>query len=202
MKTTPANIRILNIRGQKVVLDSDLAAVYGVTTKRLNEQLRRNRKRFPVDFAFQLTADEFESLRPPVATTKEGSLEDVDKIRSPTATTSKRRTTMWSQIATTSGTRRRKTHKPWVFTEHGALQAANILQSDRAIAMSVYVIRAFVEQRENLAANAVILRRLAEIDRALLAHDGALREIYQQLLPLLKPPPEPPRRPIGFSAGA
>jgi hypothetical protein len=168
MRNKPRNIRILTIRGQKVVLDSDLASVYGVTTKRLNEQLRRNRQRFPDDFAFQLTAGEFESLR--------------------------------SQIATSSRKHRGKAYRPWAFTEHGALQAANILRSDRAIAMSVYVIRAFIEQREKLAANAAILKRLAEIDRTLLEHDTALREIYQKLLPLLAPPPETPRKQIGFHA--
>jgi hypothetical protein len=89
-----------------------------------------------------------------------------------------------------------------VFTEHGALQAANILRSDRAIAMSVYVIRAFIEQREMLAANAAILKRLAEIDKTLLEHDTALREIYQKLVPLLSPPPEPQRKRIGFNAAS
>ena len=80
------------------------------------------------------------------------------------------------------------------------MQAANILRSDRAIAMSVYVIRAFIEQRERLAANAAILKRLAEIDKTLLEHDTVLRDIYQKLLPLLAPPPDAPRRQIGFSA--
>jgi hypothetical protein len=89
-----------------------------------------------------------------------------------------------------------------VFTEHGALQAANVLRSDRAIAMSVYVIRAFIEQREKLAANAAILKRLAEIDKTLLEHDTVLREIYQKLLPLLAPPPETPRKQIGFHAAS
>jgi ORF6N domain len=182
MRNKGPTIRILTIRGRKVVLDSDLAAVYGVTTKRLNEQFRRNRKRFPEDFAFQLTADEFESLRSQIAT---GSS-----------------SLMWSQIATTSQERRRKTHRPWVFTEHGALQAANVLRSDRAIAMSIYVIRAFIEQREKLAANVAILKRLAEIDKTLLEHDTALRDIYQKLLPLLAPPSEPPRKQIGFHAAS
>ncbi len=104
MRNKAPDIRILTIREQKVVPDSDLAAVYGVTTKRLNEQFRRNRRRFPEDFAFQLTVGGFESLR--------------------------------SQIATTSRKRRRKTHRPWAFTEHDAVQAANILRSDRAIAMN------------------------------------------------------------------
>jgi hypothetical protein len=188
MRNKPPSIRILTIRNQKVVLDADLAAVYGVTTKRLNEQLRRNRKRFPADFAFQLTADEFESLRSQFATSPRriagGEFAN------------------WSQIATSSRKHRGKAYRPWAFTEHGALQAANILRSDRAIAMSVYVIRAFIEQREKLAANAAILKRLAEIDRTLLEHDTALRDIYQKLLPLLAPPPEPPRKQIGFHAAS
>ena len=190
MKSKAPNIRILTLRDQKVVIDSDLAAVYVVTTKRLNEQFRRNRKRFPKDFAFQLTAEEYEQLRSQSAT-----LED-DK-RSQIATTSHGRQFMWSQIATTS--RRRIQHRPWAFTEHGALQVANILRSDRAIAMSVYVIRAFIELREEVATNVAILKRLSEIDKSLLLHDTALRDIYQKLLPLLSPPPEPPRRQIGFS---
>ena len=196
MRNKPPNIRILTIREQKVVLDSDLAAVYGVTTKRLNEQFRRNRKRFPEDFAFQLTAEEFAALTSQIATLDEGTPRGETK-RSQSATTSSS-SAMWSQFATTSRKRRRKTHRPWAFTEHGALQAANILRSDRAIAMSVYVIRAFIEQREKLAANAAILKQLAEIDKTLLEHDTALRDIYQKLLPLLAPAPEPPRRQIGF----
>jgi ORF6N domain len=192
MKDKARSIRIFTIRDQKVVLDVDLAAVYGVTTKRLNEQFRRNRKRFPGDFAFQLTPDEFESLRSQIATRSSPTDMPSQLV---TASSGGR---MWSQIATTSRKRRRKTHRPWAFTEHGALQAANILRSDRAIAMSVYVIRAFIEQREKLAANAAILKRLAEIDKTLLEHDTALRDIYRKLLPLLAPPPVPPRRQIGF----
>src|SRR4029453_2845465 len=196
MRNNPPNVRILTIRHQKVVLDSDLAAVYGVPTRRLNEQFRRNRKRFPEDFAFQLTAEEFAALTPQLATLDEGR-SSRELIRSQSATGS-RSQPMRSQIATAS--RRNIRYRPWVFTEHGALQAANVLRSDRAIAMSVYVIRAFIEQREKLAANAAILKRLAEIDRSLLEHNTALRDIYQKLLPLLAPHPEPPRRQIGFSA--
>ena len=87
---------------------------------------------------------------------------------------------------------------PHAFTEHGALQAANILNSPRAVAMSVYIIRAFVKMREDQAANAAVLKRLAEIDKTLLIHDSALREIYQKLRPLLEPPPTPPKPQIGF----
>ncbi len=185
MKNKSPNIRILTVRDQKVVLDTDLAAVYGVTTKRLNEQLRRNRERFPTDFAFQLTSDEYELLRSQIATSS---------LKRPGAELGN-----WSQIATSSRKHRGKVYRPWAFTEHGALQVANILRSERAIAMSVYVIRAFIELREKVATNAAILKRLAEIDKTLLQHDTALRDIYQKLLPLLAPSPEPPRRQIGFS---
>src|SRR5581483_1833948 len=87
---------------------------------------------------------------------------------------------------------------PWAFTEHGALMAANLLRSERAVQMSVFVVRAFVRLREQLAANAAILKRLAEIDRSLLEHDIALKDIYRKLLPLLQPLPDAPRRRIGF----
>jgi hypothetical protein len=182
MRNKQPNIKILTIRKQKVVLDSDLAAVYGVTTKRLNEQFRRNRKRFPEDFAFQLTTEEFGALTSQIATLDEAGSSS-EAVRSQAAAASGRSQSMRSQFATAS--RRNIRYRPWAFTEHGALQAANVLRTDRAIAMSVYVIRAFIEQREKLAANAAILKRLAEIDKSLLEHDTALREIYQKLLPLL-----------------
>jgi hypothetical protein len=89
-------------------------------------------------------------------------------------------------------------HLPWAFTEHGALMAANILRSERAVQMSVFVVRAFVRLREQIAANSAILKRLAEIDKSLLQHDAALRDVYQKLLPLLQPPPAPAKRRIGF----
>jgi ORF6N domain len=200
MRNKTPNIRILTIREQKVVLDSDLAAVYGVTTKRLNEQFRRNRKRFPADFAFQLSVNEYQSLGSQIATLDQ--IETSVTSRSQSATASRRLQRMQSQTATLKlGRGQHRKYRPWAFTEHGALQAANILRSERATAMSVYVIRAFIEQREKLAANAAILKRLAEIDKTLLEHDTALRDIYQKLLPLLAPPPEPARRQIGFSAG-
>jgi hypothetical protein len=185
MRSKAPNITILTIRDQKVVLDVDLARVYAVPTKRLNEQFRRNRKRFPKDFAFQLTAEEYEDLRSQFATLKEARQSSVGN---------------WSQTATLKrGRGQHRKYRPWAFTEHGALQVANILRSERAIAMSIYVIRAFIELREKVATNAAILKRLAEIDKTLLLHDSALRDIYQKLLPLLSPPPEPLRRQIGFS---
>jgi hypothetical protein len=171
---------IYEIRDQRVILDSDLARLYGVPTKRLNEQFRRNRKRFPGDFAFQLTADE------------------VAALRSQNATLSRKPN--WSQFATSSSKHRGKAYRPYAFTEHGALQVANILNSPHAVRMSLFVIRAFIKMREQLAANTAILKRLAEIDKTLLLHDSALRDVYRKLLPLLSPPPSPTKKRIGFHA--
>ena len=166
----PIETLILTIRNQKVILDADLAEVYDVPTKRLNEQVKRNADRFPEDFLFQLTREEAEEM-----------------LRSR------------SQIATLKRGQNLK-YLPFAFTEHGAIMAATILNSPEAVAMSVFVVRAFLQMREQLSANAAILKRLAEIDRTLLEHDSALRAIWTKLQPLLAPPPEPPRRRIkGFN---
>jgi len=106
----------------------------------------------------------------------------------------------WSQFVTSSKRHRGAVYRPFAFTEHGAIMAATILNSPEAVAMSVFVVRAFLQMREQLAANAAILKRLAEIDRTLLEHDSALRTLWTKLQPLLAPPPEPPRRRIkGFN---
>ena len=104
---------------------------------------------------------------------------------------------MRSQIVTSSshgGSR----YQPWVFTEHGAIMAATILNSDRAVAMSVYIVRAFVKMRQELLANATLEARLQKIEKTLLSHDSALRDVIQKLRPLLLPPPDPPKKQIGF----
>jgi hypothetical protein len=159
-------IPIVTVRGQRVLLDSDLAALYEVPTKVFNQAVKRNLSRFPEDFSFILTGEEWLRLR--------------------------------SQIVTSSLSHGGRRYAPRVFTEHGALMAASILNSDRAVAMSVYVIRAFIEIREQLAANQTILKRLAEIDNTLLIHDASLRDIYQKLRPQLTAPPAPPKREMGF----
>ena len=153
------------IRGQRVMFDSDLAAIYGVTTKRLNEQVRRNISRFPEDFAFQLTAEELTNLR--------------------------------SQIATSSfhGGRR---YRPWVFTEHGAIMLASVLNSDIAAQASVRVVRAFVRLREMVAANAQLAANLEELERRLDSHDEAIVDLFAALKQLLEPAEPPKKREIGF----
>ncbi len=165
----PIPVRIFPVRGHRVVLDADLARLYGVPTKAFNQAFKRNVHRFPDDFAFQLTEEEVENLR--------------------------------SQIVTSSAGHGGSRYLPWVFTEHGALMAANILRTARAVEMSVYVVRAFVKQRETLATNAVILKRLAEIDKTLLEHDSALKILWHRLQPLLAPQPETTKPKIGFHEG-
>ena len=161
----PLPTRIIEVRGVKVLLDADLAELYAVSTKALNQAIKRNRQKFPPDLMFRLTKGE-----------KAEVVTNCDHLQ-----------------------RLKFSHSlPLAFTEHGALMAANVLNSGRAVAMSVYIIRAFLKLRETLAANQAILKRLAEIDKTLLQHDSALRDIYRKLLPLLQPPPEPPRRRIGF----
>lgn len=180
---------IFSIRGHRVMLDADLARLYGVTTKALNQAIKRNLDRFPADFMFQLTAEEAGRLRSQFVTLRRQpvGLHDENMNR--------------SQIVTGSRKHRDPRSRPWAFTEHGALMAANILRSGQAVQMSVFVIRAFVRMREQLSANEAILRRLAEIDKTLLQHDASLRDIYHKLLPLLQPPPAPPKRRIGFITG-
>lgn len=189
MKTPTTSFEpvILTLRGQRVVFDADLGRIYAVPTKRLNEAVKRNRRRFPSDFAFRLTAKETIDLRSQSATSRLEvvALEELAPVDG------------GSPADDAHGGRR---YLPSAFTEHGALMAANVVRSDRAVQMSVYVVRAFVRQREELAANAAILKRLAEIDRTLLVHDGALRQMWKKLEPLLSPPPQVPRRRVGFHA--
>jgi len=172
--------RIAVVRGEKVLLDADLAVLYGVTTKRLNEQVRRNAGRFPSDFVFKLAN------------------QDVTNLRSQFATSSSRPLPRW-------GGRR---YAPLAFTEHGALMAASVLNTPRAIEVSVYVVRAFVRLRAVLATHAALVKKLDEVERkteALVVEHNALaastraqfKEVIEALRALTRPP-EPARRPIGF----
>ena len=186
--TVPELPKIHTIRKAKVVLDADLAELYGVPTFRFNEAVKRNESRFPGDFRFQLTAGEVENLRSQFATST--SVPD-GNLRSQPA------------ILKKPGRGQHRKYLPWVFTEHGALMAANILRSEKAVEMSLYLVRAFVQMREALLANATILKRLAEIDRRLIEHDSVLREVVERLQPLLDASQEDePKKPkIGFHPG-
>jgi hypothetical protein len=181
----PLPVPILKIRGLPVLLDYDLARLYDVPVIALNQAVKRNMDRFPEDFAFQLSREEWANLKSQFVISSLEVVEDQYSNRSQTASGSSQKP---------HGGRRTP---PWAFTEHGALMAATILRSPEAIRMSVFIIRAFVKQREALSTNTEILRRLQDIDRTLLEHDDALRDLYNKLLPLLTHP-EPPRRKIGF----
>jgi hypothetical protein len=175
---------IVIVRGKRVILDRDLAGLYGTTTKRLNEQVKRNRGRFPEDFMFQLTAKEWADLTSQIA------MSNAQSNR--------------SQIATGSQRHRDPRFTPYAFTEHGALMAANILRSERAIQMSVFVVRAFIRMRQMLIEQRGLARKLAELEEELTArldvHETAINEILGQIRRLLSSPPEPapPKKRIGF----
>ena len=185
-ESSPA-LPILEIRGQPVLLDADLARIYGVPTHRFNQAIKRNRHRFPDDFSFQLTEKEYLDLRSQTAIS---SLQTTDFEHNPN---------LKSHFVITSSHGGRR-YLPWVFTEHGCLMAATVLRSEQAVRMSIYVIRAFVQMRTQLAANADLLRRLAEIDKTLLEHDQSLQFLWDKLQPLLIPPSLPPKPPIGFNS--
>jgi hypothetical protein len=176
--TEPITQAIVLLRGQKVLLDADLAALYGVETRRLNEQVRRNRDRFPEDFIFEVTDEELANLM--------------------------------SQIATSSWGGRRK--RPMAFTEHGAIMAATVLKSPRAVEMSVYVVRAFVRLREVLASNKELAKRLDDLEQTTEAlsmqHDHfarntrvQLKQVFDAIRELMTPPETQNKRPIGFITG-
>jgi hypothetical protein len=159
--------RIFSLRGRRVILDVDLAELYGVPTKRLNEQVRRNPERFPADFAFVLSSEEWRDLK--------------------------------SQVATSSWGGNRKL--PYVFTEHGALMAAGVLNSLRAVEMSIYVVRTFVAMREAMGDTLELARRLDDLEnrleKRLAKQDRAIADILAAIRALMNPP-EAKRRPIGF----
>jgi hypothetical protein len=197
---------ILLLRGQKVILDADLARLYGVPTYRFNEAFKRNRHRFPDDFAFQLTAGEFADLRSQYATSslqgtdKSGDTEDSSQFAmSSSQRPSHKDRANRSQFATSSSRHRGAAYRPWAFTEHGALMAANILRSERAVQMSVIVVRAFVRLREMLTTNKALAAKLAELERTVSSHDGHIQSLFQTIRQLMEPAKPKPRR-IGFHA--
>jgi hypothetical protein len=147
--------RILVLRHQRVILDADLAGLYGVPVKRLNEQVKRNQERFPSDFMFHLTEKEHGALR--------------------------------SQIATSKKTRGGRRYMPYAFTEHGAIMAATVLNSERAVQMSVFVVRAFVRLREMLATNRRLAGKIDELENRLDSHDSVILNLLATMKKLTIP---------------
>jgi hypothetical protein len=161
--------KILVLRNQKVILDTDLAELYGVSVKQLNQQIKRNHHRFPSDFVFTLTKAEDEGLR--------------------------------SQIVTSNSARGGRRYLPHAFTEHGAIMAATVLNSKRAIEMSIFVVRAFVQMREALLVNQQVVSKLSELEARLDEHDGELQALVEAIRELMAPLPANNRR-IGFAGPA
>jgi phage regulator Rha-like protein len=161
------------IRGERVILDSDLAVIYGVKTKILNRAVKRNLEKFPSDFMFQLTAKEFKSLRFQFGTLK-------------------------------TGRGQHRKYFPYVFSEHGAIMAANVLNSPQAVQMSVFVVRAFVKMRGAFSDSRELVKKLAALEKELKSrldvHEVAIVDVLQRVMAILDPPPQPdpPRREIGF----
>ena len=169
-KSIPIEIiaqKIFLIRGHKVMLDKDLAKLYGVKTKRLNEQVARNRKRFPEDFMFQLTEEEANSLR--------------------------------SQIATSNRGGRR--YLPYAFTQEGVAMLSGVLNSNRAITVNIQIMRAFVQLKAFLLTHTELAKRLESLERKFGDHDEKIQLIFEAIKKLLEPPPEKPKRQIGFGPG-
>ena len=156
---------ILLLRGQRVILDCDLARLYGTSTMRLNEQVKRNRERFPEDFMFQLTDEENRVLI--------------------------------SQIAISKPSRGGRRTRPYAFTEHGALMVATVLNTPRAVEVSVYVVRAFIRLRELMATHAELSQKLAELESRVDSHDDEIAALIEAIRQLLSPPEQPERR-IGY----
>lgn len=170
-------VAIHTLRGERVILDADLAKIYGVQTKVLNQAVKRNREKFPPDFLLQLTRPEVLALNR-------------------------------SQIVTGSSQQHRDPRsRPFAFTEHGAIAAANILNTPQAVQMSVFVIRAFIKMRAALTDTRELARKLAALEKELTSrldpHESAIVEVLQRIMALLDPPPpppEPPKREMGFHA--
>ena len=161
--------KIFVLRGQRVILDRDLAELYGVQVRHLNQQAKRNAKRFPAAFRFQVTPHELKLLRSQNVISSEGH----------------------------GGSR----YLPHVFTEHGAIMAATVLNSERAIEMSVFVVLAFVRMRRAIAGNRHILTKLGELERRLETHDSEIQALMDAIRELMSPE-EPTRTRIGFEAPA
>ena len=157
--------KILTVRGCKVMLDADLAELYGVETGALNRAVKRNIDRFPEDFMFRLASEEFANLK--------------------------------CQIGTSSWGGRRTL--PFAFTEHGAIMAASVLNSPRAVEISVHVVRAFIHMRELVAGHKELAQKLNQLERKVGAHDKAIAEIINTIREMMTLPDEKKKRPIGFA---
>jgi hypothetical protein len=165
---------ILLIRGHKVMLDADLARLYGVETKALNRAVKRNLSRFPEDFMFQVTAEEFENLKCHIGTSN-----------------------LKSQFAISGSGWGGRRHPPYAFTEQGVAMLSSVLRSKRAVQVNIEIMRAFVRLRRILSRNKELARKLEDLERKIGAHDQQIQTIFQAIRQLMAPP-EPKKRKMGF----
>ncbi len=176
---------VVVFRGHKVMLDFDLAALYGVATKTLNQAVKRNRARFPADFMLRLTAAETSILKSQFV------------ISNPEATAGERITPSWSQSVTSPRKYRGATYRPYAFTEQGVAMLSSVLKSERAVKVNIAIMRAFVKLREALETNRELAKKFSELEKRVGKHDheiGAIIEAIRQLMA----PAETPKREIGF----
>jgi hypothetical protein len=166
-RTVPIESVIVVVRGHRVILAADLAQIYGVETRVLNQAVKRNLEKFPGDFIFRLTRDEAETL---------------SRSRSQSVILKRGQNVKYL---------------PYVFTEHGAIMAANVLNSPHAINMSVFVVRAFVRLRHTIITHKELAAKLSELERKVVSHDGHIKSLFDAIRQLMEPPPSKSRR-IGF----
>jgi hypothetical protein len=174
------------IRGQRVILDTDIAALYQVPLKQLNQAVRRNRNRFPGDFMFLLTAEEFESVSADPTGTS---------LRSQFVTSNK--SDLRSQIVTSKKGRGGRRSLPYAFTEQGVAMLSSVLRSRRAVAVNIEIMRAFVRLRHMLSTHAELARKVDELEKK---YDKRFSVVFDALRALMEPPPEPKKPRIGFHA--
>ena len=173
--TTPVESRIMSIRGKQIMIDRDLAELYGVETKRLNEAVKRNIERFPEDFMFELTKEEAECLRSQIVTLKNNPDETEEE---------------------TSSKRGKHTkYLPYVFTQEGVAALSGVLRSPIAIQVNISIMRAFVALRQMIIGYQELLKRIEELEEST---DAQFSEVYQALTQLLSKPEPKPRKPIGY----
>ena len=166
---------ILLIRGQRVMLDSELATLYGVETRALNQAVHRHRDRFPADFMFELTRDEIKGISQAVASS--------GRLR--------------SQFVTLKRGQHRK-YPPHAFTQEGVAMLSSVLHSPQATQVNVAIMRAFVRLRQTLALHKDLAHKLAELERNIAGHDANIRTLFEVIRQLMTPPEPPLRQPIGF----
>jgi len=178
---------ILLVRGHKVLLDSDLARLYGVEIRGLNQAVKRNLDRFPDDFMFQLTRDEWAALRSQIGTANVARQPKPSELRS-------------QNVTLKTGRGQHRKYQPYAFTEQGVAMLSSVLRSPRAVQVNIEIMRAFVRLRRILAGNAELARRLDEVEKHLGKHDEQFVHVIRAIRELMEPPAGPARRRIGFHA--